>query len=338
MSEMYDICIIGGGIMGCTIASQISILDKNKKIALFDKSKLFSGCSSYAGSIISPINLSSLHRITTEYSKMWYKSHQEKSNNCLIRDLPACIICKEDSLIQLQNKIFSTSFLQKEYTLPNWLHIPSNFISNYAMASYVAPYAVLNQLINLMSTVDIYECTPINHYRVNGNDLQLNLSDGRIKMCKNLIFAQGSWLNKEELKKHSIRTKKIVSYIIDLPVTKSDILIYFYEEKAFLLPILEKNKWFISITSDDWDCKPDTPDMVVTAKNRKLVEQILSTYCHTLVPKLLGSSVHCDSYLEECIPNIFNTGQNIISVAGASGSGFRYAPALSQKVIKILNI
>lgn len=55
MSEMYDICIIGGGIMGCTIASQISILDKNKKIALFDKSKLFSGCSSYAGSIISPI-------------------------------------------------------------------------------------------------------------------------------------------------------------------------------------------------------------------------------------------------------------------------------------------
>lgn len=49
---MYDVCIIGAGINGCSIAYELT--NENKKVVLFDKEGIASGGSGAAGAFISP--------------------------------------------------------------------------------------------------------------------------------------------------------------------------------------------------------------------------------------------------------------------------------------------
>lgn len=49
---MYDVCVIGAGINGCSVAYELS--KENKKIILFDKEGIASGGSGAAGAFISP--------------------------------------------------------------------------------------------------------------------------------------------------------------------------------------------------------------------------------------------------------------------------------------------
>ncbi|WP_445945884.1 FAD-dependent oxidoreductase [Shewanella sp.] len=337
MRAEYDFGIIGAGILGTTLAFKIAQVAQGKRIALFDRDHIGSGCSGYAGGIISPINLTWEHGLQSAMSRDWYHNVTAERPE-LLRRLSTSFICHDNSIEALKQKDSGIHAIDNNFARPDWLVTPEKhaFIGgSEALWGNVA--AICQFLVQHNDAIALYECSPIKSYEKGANEWLLSLGDGSQIGVDRLALAKGAWLNPEEQSDQLIlNKKKIVAYEISAPVDESSPLIYFYDHGAFLLPLIERQRWVLSITSQHWGCLPERELLDITQGDRLIAERILMMFAPSLVSSMRGGRSHCDGYVRERRPVAVTNPSGLVTLGGGSGSGFRFAPLVAEEAMNFL--
>ncbi|MCG7563443.1 FAD-dependent oxidoreductase [Pseudoalteromonas sp. McH1-42] len=335
MMQAYDIAVIGAGVMGTNVAYQAAREHPDKRIALIDRDKIGAGCSGYAGAIISPISLTAAHQQQTALSRDWY---EDPALGCqhLLRQLDTLIVYSDASQETLNQKTDLLTPVQCE--VPGWLSPPSDLQLSQSRATlWGNVFEICQHLAYANDSVDVYECLAVRDFKRSNDGWQLSMSDGRTLHAGQVVVAKGAWLSAEEQSCDLIiNRKKVVAYEIDAPVDETSPLVYLYDHGAFLLPLLHKQRWIMSITSQQWGCMPERNECEISQEDRQIAETILQQHAPSLIGALRGGRCHSDGYVRERRPQVVASQPGQLVIGGGSGSGFRFAPAVGRQACELL--
>jgi glycine/D-amino acid oxidase-like deaminating enzyme len=341
---IYDFTIVGGGILGVMCAYFLRKRFPGGSICILEKSSIASGCTKYSVGLNYPYGKNIKRKALTKRSNKLWEKIQSEVNTISFNDIELYGIVRKRHLLSTLNGFTDPSIkcinndiqLDFSFSLPDGYKvlgpINCNFCDTYYNTVRLANYLQLQN-------IEIKENTIFKKLEKQEPHIKL-YSPNAIFTCKNVIFSLGPWtnhiLNKNILDTHHIRTKKVVCLYINYPVRMTSKGLFFFEEDSFLLPNYQEQRWFFSITVEEWDCDPESDDFVISKDDLVLAKKILKKYLPGMEGRLMGGRVFCDLYGPNRIPFIMNHPgfKNTKIISGGSGSGFRLAPALADKCIK----
>ena len=170
---------------------------------------------------------------------------------------------------------------------------------------------------------------------------ELDCSDGRHIRSARVLVATGPWLlsgpESDQAKAAGVRIKKVAAlHVLREPPPNSPIA-YFFDEDAFLLPVVEGKKWILSFTSREWDCSPDAGSLHIRPEERAIALSILERYCPAWLPDCCSGRVFCDAYSPDWAPVVRSTEKDVVIAGACSGAGFRIAPAIAQTALQLFS-
>ncbi|CCH32403.1 FAD-dependent oxidoreductase [Actinosynnema sp. NPDC047251] len=333
----FDTVIVGAGVLGCALAHRL--VGTGRRVALLDRRTVGSGCSGHAGAIASPLARNDRLRALSAHSRRWYADYRRQRPDAPLRTLPIHFLCAEGNTDALRERCTEPLRPTPEAALPPWIAVPGDTVVLGGPEALHGQVAELCRVLTGSAGVTVYECAPVLGWSGGPGAFTAELSDGRRVRARELVLAKGSWLAAADLPPGAPppRTKKIVSYVLDLPAGPADPVVYLADHDAFLLPRPERGQWWLSITSPEWDCHPDDVP-AASPDDLRIVRAVLAAYAPAAVSALRGASVHCDSYAGDGGPLVTTAPGRPVVVHGGSGSGFRYAPAAADAVLGALEV
>lgn len=334
----YDLAIVGGGISGCMIAHQAAHEHPGWRIAVFEQARIGQGCSGYAGAIATPAARSSAQRGISDYSRDWYERYRLAAPDAPLAMLPITYIVPAGRVDGLAARLPHGIPLAPAATQPDWFGAPAGQLTLHCGSALHADVPTLcRHLLAASPGVALFEGVRIGAPERAGALWRLQLPDGRTCAAASLVLAKGAWTGQDpHCVALAVRTKKVVAYLIDAPVPDGAAVLYFLEHEAFLLPLAQQRQWLLSVTSEHWDCAPAGEQLGASPADLQLAEALLAEYAAALLPRLRGARVSCDSYSSSRLPEVGLSAAGALVAYGASGSGFRYAPALGHAVLQRL--
>ncbi|MCW3695923.1 NAD(P)/FAD-dependent oxidoreductase [Burkholderia cenocepacia] len=137
-----------------------------------------------------------------------------------------------------------------------------------------------------------------------------------------------------------IVTKKIVAFDVDgrgLPPPADAPVVYLPDAQAFLAPVHARRGWLLSITSHAWGCAAGAR-VAPSADERALAHALLDRHFPGLRDAHLAARTAVDGYTADRNPRVAPIGRDGCAVAGASGSGVRFAPALAYEALAAVGL
>jgi len=212
--------------------------------------------------------------------------------------------------------------------------------------NYYKPQATtekLAELIKKQHNCTIWEGLNVERVETQKSSFNLHLSDQNTIKTNKLLLATGPWSATNGLglfEETKLRTKKIISLHIEEPTEQDCPALFFFDEDAFLLPLVTLNRLIFSFTILSWDIHPDSNAFVITPEEKEIGVSILRKYLPNLVNKCHGGRVFCDAYSPDWTPIIQRNPvyPNAVIATAGSGSGFRLAPAIAIRALNHLGI
>lgn len=331
----HDIAVVGAGVLGCATAHRLAQRFGNMNIALIDRGRIGQGCSGSAGALSTPTVGQAALRARSDYARGWYLDYMHTDRAAPLRLLPMIYVGATDRYNELVERIGQPLHPLAAGTGPHWMRVPAD---DSAWAGATAIWADVARLcerwVAQSASVVRYEGSPVTAWEPEGQGWTLHFADGRALHVGRLIMARGPWTAaREGVDTPAVRTKRVTSWRLALRAGDDDAAMYFTDERAFLLPLPARGEWWLSITSNGWDCAPESSDARATADDLALAHRVLERYAPSLVDTVRGSSVHVDAYSADGVPFVHRCEDGRMIAAGGSGSGFRYAPAVARDVI-----
>lgn len=350
MNTEFDLVIVGAGIVGAFAAYMAGQRHTNLRILLLDRSLVGSGATQYSLGLDYPYGHTTLkHTMTKESMAIW--DHLRSDLSDLQRELPLYGLVSADKLSKVQAGLINKSeinsgnnldtpiqpILQEDQYLIEGLNCKYNHTREIALR--------LAQLFCGMSEKNIlWEGIEVNGINPTTTGFSLDLTCHPPIKTKKLFLATGPWMPDsffmgffEDIK---IRTKKIVSLFIDRSPQLTDPGFFFFDEDAFLLPMVESSRWMLSFTVYAWDCDPNATRWPITQDERQLGLSVLEKYVPEFMPYCHGGRAFCDSYHHDWTPIISQSAdyENLVLATGGSGSGFRLAPSMATRALNNLGL
>jgi len=335
-ADSYDLAIIGGGISGCMIAHQAAVDHPGLRIAIFEQFRIGQGCSGYAGAIATPAARSGAQRGVSDYSRAWYERYRSAAPGAPLTLLPITYILPEEQVASLAARLPPDVTLAQAAAMPDWFSAPAGQLTlDCGSALHADVPALCRHLLATSTGVALFEGVRIGIPERIGALWRMQLPDGRCQTAANLVLAKGAWTGQDP---HcgllAAKTKKVVAYLIDAPVPDDAAVLYFLEREAFLLPLAHQRQWLLSVTSEHWGCLPGGQPLGASVDDLHLAQELLAEHAPRLLAGLRGARVSCDSYSNSRLPEVARNTAGALVAYGASGSGFRYAPALARAVLQ----
>lgn len=333
-ADGYDLAVIGAGIAGCTIAYEFARTRPGARVMLVERGQVGGGCSAFAGAIATPAVRDPALRAPSDLSRAWFEAYRARHAGAPLEELSIVYVTATARIDALAARLPAPP--RPATALPDWLRTGAGEQVLDAGLAVRADVAALCRHLVASSGVDLFEGTQVRAER-DGPGWRLHLPDGRSHAAQQLVRASGPWFGATERARLGARRKKIVAFIVAAPVPAGACAIYFDADEAFLLPLPARGCWLLSIRSAHWDCAPDQDELVAGAADLALADAVLRRYAPALLPLLRGARVHCDNYVPAMLPCAAFDDDGVLLAGGASGSGFRYAPALAGAVMARLH-
>lgn len=329
----HDLVVVGGGILGAALAYRAAQMFPERRIALYDRGAVGSGCSGFAGAIATPAVRSELVHALSAVSREWYAAYRRQYDDAPMRELPITYIVADDDANELTARLRPAEISDGRGCQPNWLKVSSSEqVLVGANAVWADVRALCTHLVS-KAGVAVYEGTMVDRYRRCGEGWELELADGRSCQTHLLALAKGAWFGRTERSLLApLRNKKVVAFVLDMPANCDESIVYFHNSEAFLLPLPTRGQWLLSVVSMHWDCDPEAGSLQASAADLKAATNVLERYAPALLPILRGARVHCDGYLDGHRPRSQDV-DGVVCMYGGSGSGFRYAPAIAGEAL-----
>lgn len=336
----YDIVIIGAGIQGLLIASDLVSLKKGIRLAIVEQNLRGQGATIRTAGFDVPGGKTPKIREMSAYSQHYYRQRFKRSGGYYpVR-----------TLVHSNDEQLSSYFRSGVCRRVSDPLINDSFLS-FSHNQWVCSecyrgdmHALLQDLTHhLAEHVDFYESHSVQTICDDAAGLHIHLSSGMSLQSVKCVLCPGPWVNSNAFAKYTshfkIRTKKIVAFHLEAPLFQESQAHFFLDEDAFLLPMADNRYWLFSYTCQTWDVNPEQR-MTIFPEDIACASNIVSKYAVNAQPLVKSGRVFCDAYSEnrEPIIQIVNDFNNIIFAGAASGSGFRLAPAISRYTIQLLNI
>lgn len=345
-NPIYDLAIIGGGIIGTNLAYWFLKRQPQKSAILLEQSDIGNGASKYSAgfdaiehhndvlrdlAIRSRLLYHSLYKeISFQYYyplKTYWIINQQRMNNFHLNF--KSVTADYSKLTEVNQQQESLQLFQIKshhhvlednsngFALPGKL---SKCIVNYLHYFPHFSYCVNSKVISFSTQRDL---------------TILNLADSKKIYARSIVFATGPWpfipQLQQSLCSSQIKIKKIAAVHINKQPSQSDAAVVFYEDDTFFLPDLRNKRWLFSFTLNTWK-NLDLNDLSLQPSELLAAKKKLKLNAPTLIPYMNGASIFYDSYRPQRVPIIFkiNSNPNILIITGCSGMGYRIAPGLAQ--------
>ena len=344
----YDLCVIGGGIVGTCVAWYARKKYPKWHIKLLDRSLVGLGASNYAASLDIPFGHSELKRELTRNSRSYYKALREELPELPIEDLIVYGFASQNQTSDIlgsavESNIKAADDQELQTLMERWpmLHLPpkstliKNILGSRAIKNEVAQLLAQNFSYTMNSWVE--EGSEVKSVVKEGSHYTITTKQDHIHTCSRVVEAIGPWIHsspqKDQWVANGVRIKKVIAFHIDRPAEKGDPVFMFFNDDAFLLPQPEQNRWLFSIRCDTWDVLPEVSHLSIEPSDVSQAKEILTRYAPDWTPYLSGGRTFCDAYLPSGNPLISEIDQNYVIVGAGGGSGYRLAPGLANQAL-----
>lgn len=342
MTMPYDVGIIGGGIIGTSIAYLISKTFPDYTIGLFEQNLAGHGTTYYSAGLSAPLARTQKVKQLIENSEVIFEHDFPE----LLHQKTILYVIDKDKEDKFKNS-FAGSDLEecpstetqsiKQY-FPD-IQIPeAKKIFRSRMCHYTTPPALVEAMLTRLrkhTLFDIYEGTKITSIQnTEDNLIEIDSTVGQF-LAKKVFVCTGPWTNISLSDTGELQNKRIIAFHLKSKVVDSNApVIMFYDDDAFLLPLEARGHWLLSIASQVWGVNPEHSTSL-NEDDYALAERVIKSYIPESFKNIQGGRVFCDSYTHTKEPRIENQ-KNVITCLGLSGSGYRLAEAVATQALKYL--
>jgi glycine/D-amino acid oxidase-like deaminating enzyme len=337
----YDLCIVGGGIIGVLTAYQAAIAHPSIRIALIDRGEFGLGASHYAAALSSTLASTGLVGELSSESDRFYLHLARENPTLPIRQLPIIYVGdSSDPIPDTTRTITEVKPDDPRFSLPLSQLTNAHRLLYGGDVMHIEPLRLIKSLVRKLqafANVTCLEYTGIESAQIMPDEtLWLNTNRVFGINAERVLLALGPWSLSHQMTRSSVevscRNKKIVTMRLDVSPTANCPVIFFPKEDAFLLPTDEQ--FLFSIRSDEWDIQPDQK-LLISDADRHNGRIILERYAPNLLDYYDDRDVFCDCYSSNSEPVIIphNRFSKVFIATGGNGRGVRLAPAIARMAL-----
>lgn len=349
-----DLLIIGGGIMGTSLAYIAAKQLPSWSLALVEQATIGSGASGASAGFDAVESVDIRMRRLATRSRLLYRS--------MAKDVPAARATRLRTLWVVpeeETKEFPSRFCEEEtgiYPMRRYgaSRLPAGFLRDPHTSvfednqdGYIDVRGVccgiVNHLREYRRGFSCWEQACVISLKINPDGCIAHFSDGRVMSSRRVVLAIGPWLHSGSEgalvpMTVQLRIKKVASLLIaQTPESLAPAIVYGHRG-AFFMPRYESANWLFSFSLNSWDCSP-LPDMRLTPQELEDGLTQLDMLAPGMREFVCGVETFCDVYTKSRLPSSLSIGcQHVVALTGGSGAGFRTAPALAQDVLDTLRL
>jgi glycine/D-amino acid oxidase-like deaminating enzyme len=346
-----DCAIVGAGILGLAVAHELTRVRPDWRILVLDRSLIGSGATSFSAGLHIPYGRSERLRRLSLRSEHAYAAICRTSTTASWTPLSCIAIVNENDAAH-QSSCFTGPHMVRigaEISTRSIgsIRVPRGMtafsLDNCHCADVPAIAQELARMLRRSGVSQIWEGVEVSELRSAGDSMALVLADGRHVDAGRAVLAPGPWIwsgpGASVAEKFAVRTKKVVSFHLDIVPDPGDPVVCFLDEDAFLLPLAHRGHWLFSYACQQWDVLPCRSELRPEPADRKQAEAILARFCPHLIGRLHSGRAFCDSYSrgrEPVVARMPEIEAPLVFVGAASGSGYRLAPGIAGEVGDLL--
>ncbi|MFB9263031.1 NAD(P)/FAD-dependent oxidoreductase [Bradyrhizobium erythrophlei] len=348
--RIYDLAVVGAGVMGLSAAVIAASNSPRERIVIFERDIVGAGASGFAPGIQINIRRNEKERDLINRGSKFWRGIYPHGRWPIGRDCDVYWLTRHPNELALLSSVGgtipSTSFALTERlsSLPRFL-IPGDMAVALDRGSYSPVDSIVRDLAQRLKAVGVSICegTSIERIRQGPSNILLQTSDDRELSAKRAILAIGPWLPDSPLLEHltdepRLRVKKVVALHLAARPTPNCPMIGLFDDYAFLIPMIEEGYWLFSFASQEWDVRPEINSLHVSSDDLARATAILAKWFSSDVPAVASARVFCDCYSDDGVP--FSRPVRGVAglhvIGGGAGNGFRFGPACAEEAIRSL--
>lgn len=328
-----DVAVVGGGIIGCLIARELTGRAPHLAVTVLDRDIAGSGASRRSAGVHFPRGATRRVRQMTEYSHRHYERLRESDPALPIFPLAASVVSGDAAAV-------TGAYL--ELARPTERPDGAWDVAGCHYADVGALTTVLAG--ELRSRVKFREGVAVAGVESGRDGVELRLGTGESLRAGRVVIAPGPWVHapawRDLLEPLGVRVKQVVALHVDQVPADNDRLVVFQDVDAFLLPMAHRGHQLFSYTSQRWDVVPD--ELTDGLSEQALTEgrEVLGLLAPRLVEHTTSGRVFCDAYSPAGEPLVRTVDEHdrIVFAGAANGSGYRLAPAIAAETADLLRI
>jgi len=340
-----DFAIVGGGIIGCTIARGLVLRAPTASVLVLEQDAVGSGASRRSAGLHFPRGATERVRRMAGYSQAYYRALLDADPTLPIHPVPMLVVSDRESAGQVETAYLDEARMSRVDALPDWLPPLSDEIA--AWTGEGCQYADVGALARAMARslrpgTSFREGVCVTALDRSGSGYELTLGTGQRVTADAVVLAPGPWLGapawREQVAPLGVRVKKVVALHIEQPPAAEDGVVVFHDEDAFLLPLHEQRRWLFSYTCQIWDVDPDRLTGSVSASDLAEAREVLIRRAPRLADSARSGRVFCDAYSVDREPLVraLDEEGRLVFAGAANGSGYRLAPAIAAEAADLL--
>ncbi len=338
------IAVIGGGIVGCVVAREITERMPGASVVVLDRDAIGCGASRRSAGLHFPRGSTERVRAMSAYSQDFYDKLKANQPSLPIHQLGMSVL-SEASQRHLEGVYTDQANLARvEGAGHDAIRVPPHAAVWSAEGAHYADVQFLSQLLvnELRPRVSVREGVRVAAIEPSPHGVLLYLSAGDTMTVDKVVLAPGPWLDAPAWR-HLVaplgaRVKKIVALHIEQDPSPDDRAVVFHDEDAFLVPFTHRGHWLFSYTCQEWDVDPDAVGAGLFPHNVEEARECLRRYAPALAARCTSGRVFCDAYSPtgEPLVRALDPDARVVFAGAANGSGYRLAPAMAAETVDLL--
>ncbi|MFT3774607.1 MAG: FAD-dependent oxidoreductase [Minicystis sp.] len=342
-----DLAIVGGGIVGCVAADLAAQRWPDRTVALLDRSLFGSGATQHSGGHNHPFGYTPEQKIMAAESAVYFDGLRQRFPHLPLRDCSLVGIVRKERAASVADGYLRAGAQVNEAAPRELGSLGTVSLEAHqtmivgASSAYGFPAAIADLLARDLRSdhrIRCWEGVTVDGLAHADGDIVLRTTCGRSVQARRVLLAAGPWtlrLLSGEPALSAVRVKKVVAMHIESAPTLADPIVYFFDDGAYLLPVVERGHWIFSFTSDEFDCEPEISRLAITQRDRSLALSILGRHLPHLVERCTNGRLFCDTYTLDRLPIVVQPSAlpGTAVIAGCSGFGFRLAPAIARRAL-----
>nr|WP_315254447.1 FAD-dependent oxidoreductase [uncultured Flavobacterium sp.] len=343
MDDIFDYAVLGGGIIGISVAASLAKNEK-LKVSLFEKNKVgLSGATKDSGGIIRAFDFNSYHSLLTLLSLELHNKRRDDMD--FVNDGHLYILPKKElhriiKTLKLFLK-FRYPFDLLDSTQAKKLTTELNFKSSEIaiwepLGGYASPQKMALVLKNdfLQLNGNLFENIEIENIYKDNNGITNIISNNNNFKAKKIIICMGAG-NRNFMGKHNMITQNKLIEIIKCPINfETKITFNDYVTGLYSRPLIDKNR-IIGLPQNVFNIDPyvERAFNMSFFENSECIKERINGYENCENCEITSTA---DSYTNNLLPQIKVINKSWILVDGLNGSGFKMYPILTEFIKDLL--
>lgn len=337
-----DVAVVGGGVIGCFVAREVLAARPTASVTVIDKDLVAGGATRRSAGLHFPRGASAAVRAMAAESQRRLTALAAARPDLPVHPLPMTVVAAAGT--RLDETYLREARLRPSVGAPHPLtQLPPGTAGWAVDGCHYAdvPALTLALMAEMRPRVPVRESVTVTRLDPAVDRTQLTLSTGETLEADHTVLAPGPWLGhpawRDLVAPIGARVKKIVALHVERAPNPDDGVVVFHEEDAFLLPYHHRGHWLFSYTCTEWDVDPERLDTALTGADLAAARDVLGRYAPHLVEHAVSGRVFCDAYHPDGpqVRPLTPTGR-LVFTGAAGGSGYRLAPSLALRTVRLL--